>query len=89
MVIISSTSFTFDGAYLTAAWNDDLSVEVQGYSSSVLVYDTTVNPSATVADFFHVQLRRHRRTRVLFIRRNSASWIRWRRHPICDGQFHV
>ena len=54
IVVTSSTSFTFDGAYLTAAWNDGLSVEVQGYNSGNLIDDTTVYPSATAPTFTHL-----------------------------------
>ena len=45
-------AFDFTGAYLTAAWNDGLSVEIQGYLNGVLEYDTTVHPSATAPTFF-------------------------------------
>jgi hypothetical protein len=52
IVINSAATFTFTGAYLTAAWNDGLSVQVQGFANDVLQYDTTVNPSATAPTFF-------------------------------------
>ena len=39
--ISSSAPFTLVSAYLTAAWNDNLQVEVQGYNGATLSYDNT------------------------------------------------
>ena len=46
-MVVSSTAFTFNGAYLTGAWNDGLQVEVQGFVGTTMVYDTTVTASPT------------------------------------------
>ena len=50
--INGATQFNFVGAYLTAAWNDDLSVRIQGFSIAAPVYDTTVILSATTPTFY-------------------------------------
>jgi hypothetical protein len=44
MAVVSGPVFNFEGAYLTAAWNNGLTVNVKGYSGANLLYDTTVNP---------------------------------------------
>ena len=36
-----SGAFTLDSAYLTAAWNDGLQLEVQGFVGTTLTYDNT------------------------------------------------
>src|SRR5208283_1373459 len=46
--ISASEPFDLVSAYLTAAWNDNLQVELKGYSGSTLVYDNTYTLSATV-----------------------------------------
>jgi len=46
-VISSSTPFDLFSAYLTAAWRDNLQVEVQGYNGTSLIYDNTYILSAT------------------------------------------
>jgi len=38
----SSSVFSFDGAYLTAAWRLGLRIQVVGYQGSNAIYDTTV-----------------------------------------------
>jgi len=43
----SSTTFDFNGAYLTAAWMDGLNIEVKGYNGANLLYDTTVVVDST------------------------------------------
>ena len=49
---ISSTNpFNLYSAYLTAAWNDNLQVEAQGYAGGVLVYDIAYTLSATSPTF--------------------------------------
>jgi hypothetical protein len=45
--ITNANPFNLYSAYLTAAWNDNLQVEVQGYSSGTLIYDNTYTLSAT------------------------------------------
>jgi hypothetical protein len=45
--IDSSTNFNFLSAYLTGAWNSNLSIQIQGFSGGVKLYDTTVVVSAT------------------------------------------
>ncbi len=39
---ITGELFSFEGAYLTAGWNDGLSVQVDGYLEDGLIYTTTV-----------------------------------------------
>jgi uncharacterized repeat protein (TIGR03803 family) len=45
--ISASAPFALLSAYLTAAWNDNLHVELKGYTGSTLVYDNTYTLSAT------------------------------------------
>jgi hypothetical protein len=45
--ITNANPFNLFSAYLTAAWNDNLQVEVKGYTGGVLVYDNTYTLSAT------------------------------------------
>lgn len=45
--IISDSVFTLNSAYLTAAWNDNLQVEVKGYNGVNLLYDNTYTLSST------------------------------------------
>jgi uncharacterized repeat protein (TIGR03803 family) len=45
--IVSSAQFNLLSAYLTAAWDDNLQVEVRGYNGSALNYDNTYTLSAT------------------------------------------
>lgn len=45
--ITSATPFNLFSAYLAAAWNDNLQVEVKGYTGGVLVYDNIYTLSAT------------------------------------------
>ena len=44
--------FTFNGAYLTAAWNDNMSIQVVGYRNNVVVYTQTKIISDDVATYF-------------------------------------
>ena len=46
------TNFNFFSAYLTGAWRSNLNVEVQGFRSGSLVYDTIVLASATSPTLF-------------------------------------
>ncbi|HOE67896.1 MAG TPA: PEP-CTERM sorting domain-containing protein [Candidatus Hydrogenedentes bacterium] len=39
---IAASTFTFTGAYLTAAWNEGLNIDVLGYRNGSLVYSSTV-----------------------------------------------
>jgi hypothetical protein len=45
--ISSSVPFDILSAYMTAAWNDNLQVEVKGYNNASLIYDNTYILSAT------------------------------------------
>jgi len=38
----SDGTFDFIGTYLTAAWNEDLNINLKGYNNNVLIYDQTV-----------------------------------------------
>lgn len=44
---LTGNPFTFNSAYLTAAWRDGLNVQVDGYLNDVLTYSTTVIISTT------------------------------------------
>ena len=50
--ISSATLFNVNSVYITAAWNDGLSVQLEGYNGASLLYTTTVNPSATSPTLF-------------------------------------
>ena len=54
--ISSATPFNLLSAYLTAAWNDDLDVEVQGYKGATLDYDSNYTLSATSPTFVNFNL---------------------------------
>ncbi|HUD48046.1 MAG TPA: choice-of-anchor tandem repeat GloVer-containing protein, partial [Candidatus Baltobacteraceae bacterium] len=45
--VSASAPFNFVSGYLTAAWNDNLQVEVKGYNGAALIYDNTYILSAT------------------------------------------
>ncbi len=45
--ISAASPFVLNSAYLTAAWDDNLKVEAQGYNGSALIYDKTYTLSAT------------------------------------------
>jgi hypothetical protein len=47
-----ATNFNFVSAYLTGFWNSNLNIEVQGFSGTTLLYDTTVVASATSPTLF-------------------------------------
>lgn len=47
-VLSNSTPFDFLSAWLTAAWNDNLRLEVKGYANNTLAYDNAYILSATV-----------------------------------------
>ena len=49
----SSGAFDLDSAYLTAAWNDGLQVEAQGFVGGVLTYDNTYTLSPTAASLIN------------------------------------
>jgi hypothetical protein len=51
--ITSATPFNFISAYLTAAWNDNLQVEVLGYVGSTLTYSNTYTLSAVAHSFIN------------------------------------
>jgi subtilase family serine protease len=46
-ILSQSSAFNLISAYLTAAWNDDLQVELKGYVGGALIYDSTYILSAT------------------------------------------
>lgn len=50
--IDSATNFNFLSAYFAGAWNSNLSIEVQGFRDTNLVYDETKVVSATNATLF-------------------------------------
>ena len=57
--VSSAAPFNLYSAFLTAAWNDNLQLEVQGYTGTTLVYDNTyilsaVNPTLIEFDYFDV-----------------------------------
>ncbi|MGD8570441.1 MAG: PEP-CTERM sorting domain-containing protein [Gammaproteobacteria bacterium] len=49
---VDNSAFDFNGAYLVGAWNDGLNVNVQGWSGSTLLYDTTVVVDTTDSTWF-------------------------------------
>jgi len=51
--ISRSSSFDFDGAYLTGAWNDGLNIDVKGYNGAALLYDATVVVDSLGPTFFN------------------------------------
>ena len=59
LAVVSGSVFDFNGAFITAAHYDGLSVNVKGYNGAELAYNTTVNPLRTEPtwyqfDFFSV-----------------------------------
>jgi uncharacterized membrane protein YiaA len=46
--VTSAVPFNFDSAYLTGAWNDNLSFNAKGYYHGALVYNVTYTLNATV-----------------------------------------
>ena len=52
LAMVSGGTFDFYGAYLTAAWNDGLNVQIKGYLGSSLLYDKTVVISAFGPQYF-------------------------------------
>lgn len=52
LAMLSGDTFNFNGAYLTGAWRDGLSVRIQGYLGDALLYDNTVVTSAFNAQYF-------------------------------------
>lgn len=46
--LTNSTAFNLNSAYLTAVYNDGLSLEVKGFVGTVLAYDQTFTLNATV-----------------------------------------
>jgi hypothetical protein len=46
------TNFDFLNTYLTGAWNSNLNIEVEGFRSGTLLYNTTVVVSATSPTLF-------------------------------------
>jgi hypothetical protein len=50
--IDSATNFNFLSAYLTGAWNSNLSIQVEGFNGANMLYDQTVVVGATSATLF-------------------------------------
>jgi len=48
----TGTDFNFLSVYLTGAWNSNLNIEVEGFRSGALLFDTTVVASATAPTLF-------------------------------------
>jgi hypothetical protein len=53
-VLSNATPFSFLSARFTAAWNNDLRLEIKGYASNTLVYDSARTLSATVPILLNV-----------------------------------
>ncbi len=52
--LVSDSLFDFNGAYFTAAWNNGLSIHVQGYDANLLKYDTTLTVDTTGPTYFNL-----------------------------------
>jgi hypothetical protein len=50
--IISGEQFDFNGAYLTAAWNDGLNIEVTGFLNNLALFTKTIVVSTQQAQWF-------------------------------------
>jgi len=50
---ITGDPFDFNGAYLTGAWNDRLTINVQGFRGGSLIYDTNVIVDSTFPPTFY------------------------------------
>ena len=50
--IISGAQFDFNGAYLTAAWNDGLNIEVTGFLNNLALFTKTVVVNTQQAQWF-------------------------------------
>jgi hypothetical protein len=48
----NGTAFTFNGAYLTGAWNDGLNITVDGFNNGAKTYTKTVIASAHTPTYF-------------------------------------
>jgi len=53
VVAVSDGEFDFNGAWLTGAWNDGLSIQVKGYLGLGLLYDQTVIVNTTGPIWFN------------------------------------
>lgn len=53
LAISSGDTFDFNSTYLTAAWNHDLNINVQGYLNGSLVYNQTVVVSDDASTLFN------------------------------------
>jgi len=49
---ITGDQFDFNGAYLTAGWNDGLNIEVTGFLNNVLLFTQTVVVNTSAAQWF-------------------------------------
>jgi hypothetical protein len=52
--VVSNSQFDFNGAYFTAAWNNGLSIHIQGYDANFLKYDTTLTVDTTGPTYFNL-----------------------------------
>jgi len=50
--VVSPASFTFNGAFFTAAWNDGLTINVQGFKDSVELYSSSIIVNTFAASYF-------------------------------------
>lgn len=53
MAAVSDGTFTFNGAYLTGAWNDGLNITVDGLLGGVQLYSETVVANTSGPIFFN------------------------------------
>jgi len=55
---LESGTFDFNGAFITAAWWDDLQVVLEGYQNDTLLYSTTVTVNPTNPQWFDFNFNR-------------------------------
>lgn len=53
MLMASGTPFTFNSVFMTAAWNDGVSVTVEGLMNSTVLFASTVTVSSHAATLFN------------------------------------
>ena len=84
---VSDGTFTFNGAYLTGAFNDGLSITVTGLLSGNPIYSQTVVVNTIAPTFFNFNY-----TGIDMLTFNSFGGTEHGYgggHPVRDGQFHV
>jgi hypothetical protein len=69
---ITGNQFDFNGAYLTAGWNDGLNIEVTGFLNNTLLFTQTVIVNTSAAQWFDFN----------FLGINSLSLRSWGGVPI-------